>query len=125
MNLSNFGSKLKISRDKSAQEREIFINIIDTFEQCWLRTNFIQTQLGIDFYNYEEHYFSMIEDLIFLKYGDTAGTLILWYVYDRFDKDGSLLSIDVSINEKPKKQYKLKTSLDLWNLVDKIIKINK
>jgi hypothetical protein len=64
----------------------------------------------------------MIEDLIYMKYGDAVSSLILWYVYDRYDKDGNLLTIEVTIKDKPKKEYKLKTPLDLWNLVDKIIK---
>jgi hypothetical protein len=122
MNLSNFGNKLKISRNKNAKEKEIFTNIVSTLEQCWLRTNFIQTQLGVDFYNYEEHYFTIIEDLIYLKYGETAGSLVLWYVYDRYDKEGNLQTIEVTFNNKPKKEYKLKTPGDLWNLVEKIVK---
>ncbi len=125
MNLNNFGSKLKINHNTDSQEKEIFINTIETLEQCWIRTNFLQAQLGVDFYNYEQHYFTMIEDLLYLKYGDAIGSLILWYVYDRYDKDGNLLSIEVTIKDKPKKEYKLKSILDLWNLVEKILKTNK
>jgi hypothetical protein len=125
MNINNFGNKLKINLNNKSEEKEMFINIVSTLEQCWLRTNLIQAQLGVDFYNYEQHYFTMIEDLLYLKYGETISTLVLWYVYDRYDQDGTLLAIDVKIGDKPKKQYLLKTPLDLWVLVDKILKINK
>jgi hypothetical protein len=125
MNINNFGSKLKINLNNKAEEKEMFVSIISTFEQCWLRTNIIHTQLGVDFYNYEHHYFTMIEDLLYLKYGETISTLVLWYVYDRYDKDGNPLAIDVKIGDKPKKSYLLKTPLDLWNLVEKILKTNK
>jgi hypothetical protein len=122
MNISNFGSKLKINLNNKAEEKEMFVSIISTLEQCWVRTNVLQSQLGVDFFNYEQHYFTMIEDLLYLKYGDPISSLILWYVYDRFDKNGKLLTIEISINNKPKKEYKLETILDLWKLVDKIIK---
>jgi hypothetical protein len=125
MNINNFGNKLKINLNNKSEEKEMFISIVSTLEQCWLRTNIIHTQLGVDFYNYEQHYFTMIEDLLYLKYGETVSTLVLWYVYDRYDQDGDLLAIDVKIGDKPKKQYLLKTPLDLWNLVGKILKTNK
>jgi hypothetical protein len=125
MNISNFGNKLKINLNNKSEEKEMFMSIISTLEQCWLRTNIIHTQLGVDFYNYEQHYFTMIEDLLYLKYGETISTLVLWYVYDRYDQDGNLLALDVKIGDKPKKQYLLKTPLDLWNLVEKILKTNK
>ena len=125
MNINNFGNKLKINLNNKSEEKEMFISIISTLEQCWLRTNIIHTQLGVDFYNYEQHYFTMIEDLLYLKYGETVSTLVLWYVYDRYDQDGDLLAIDVKIGDKPKKQYLLKTPLDLWILVEKILKTNK
>jgi hypothetical protein len=125
MNINNFGNKLKINLNNKSEEKEMFISIVSTLEQCWLRTNIIHTQLGVDFYNYEQHYFTMIEDLLYLKYGETVSTLVLWYVYDRYDQDGDLLAIDVKIGDKPKKQYLLKTPLDLWILVEKILKTNK
>lgn len=125
MNINNFGNKLKINLNNKSEEKEMFISIVSTLEQCWLRTNIIHTQLGVDFYNYEQHYFTMIEDLLYLKYGETISTLVLWYVYDRYNQDGTLLAIDVKIGDKPKKQYLLKTPLDLWNLVEKILKTNK
>jgi hypothetical protein len=51
--------------------------------------------------------------------------LILWYVYDRFDSEGNLQKLEVTIPGKDKKIYTLKTALDLWNLIDKINKANQ
>jgi hypothetical protein len=79
----------------------------------------------IDFYNYEESYYNIIEDLIYLKYGDEVGALILWYVYDRFDSEGNLQKLEVTIPGKTKKIFTLKSALDLWDLIEKINKANK
>ena len=122
MNINNFGSKLKISRNKKSQEKEIFIDIVDTLEQCWIRTNFMHEHLKLDFYSYEEAYYKIIEDLILLKYGEAVSNLILWFVYDRFDADGKILGIDVTLPQKSTKTHILKNSLDLWNLIQKINK---
>ena len=103
----------------------MFVEFISTLVECWARTNFLQDHLKIEFYNYEESYYNIIEDLIYLKYGDEVGALILWYVYDRFESDGELQKLEVTIPGKAKKVYTLKTALDLWNLIDKINKANQ
>ena len=125
MNLNNFGNRLKISRNKQSQEKDVFVEFVNMLDECWTRTNFLHEHLKIDFYNYEESYYNIIEDLIYLKYGEEVGALVLWYVYDRFDSDGDLQKLEVTILGKTKKVYTLKTALDLWNLIDKINKANK
>lgn len=122
MNINNFGDKLRISRNKKSQEKEIFIDIINSLEQCWIRTNFLHEHLKLDFYSYEEQYYRIIEDLIFVKYGETVGKLILWFVYDRFDASGKILGVEVSFPNKPAKTYYLKSTSDLWELIQKINK---
>jgi hypothetical protein len=125
MNLNNFGSRLRVSNKlKTISEKEIFIDMIDIFDQCWVKTNFLHDHLKIDFYNYEESYYNIIETLIYLKYGEEIGALVLWYIYDRFDSDGELLSLEVTIPGKTKKIFKLKSASDLWDLIEKINKAN-
>jgi len=125
MNLNNFGLKLRVSNKRKAiTEKEIFIDLIDSFDECWAKTNFLHDHLKIDFYNYEESYYNIIEGFIYLKYGEELGALILWYIYDRFDSDGELLSLEVTIPGKTKKIFKLKSASDLWDLIEKINKAN-
>jgi hypothetical protein len=125
MNLNNFGSRLRVSNKlKTISEKEIFIEMVDIFDQCWVKTNFLHDHLKIDFYNYEESYYNIIETLIYLKYGEEIGALVLWYIYDRFDSDGELLSLEVTIPGKTKKIFKLKSASDLWDLIEKINKAN-
>jgi hypothetical protein len=125
MNLNNFGLKLRVSNKRKAiTEKEIFIDLIDSLDECWAKTNFLHDHLKIDFYNYEESYYNIIEGFIYLKYGEELGALILWYIYDRFDSDGELLSLEVTIPGKTKKIFKLKSASDLWDLIEKINKAN-
>ena len=125
MNLNNFGNRLKINRNKQTQEKDVFIELVNMLDECWARTNFLHDHLKIDFYNYEESYYSIIENLIYLKYGEEVGALVLWYVYDRFDSDGELQKLEVTIPGKTKKIFTLKSASDLWILIEKINKANQ
>ena len=125
MNLNNFGPRLRVNKnnkEKKNSEKEVFIETIETLDQLWLRTNFLHDHLKIDFYNYEGNYYNVIENLIYLKYGEELANLILWYIYDRFDEENNILGLEVTLPGKDKKTYILKTPTDLWNLVNKIIK---
>jgi len=122
MNLNNFGSKLKFSKNGKSEEKEIFIEAVILLEHCWSRTNVMHEELGIDLWSYEETYYKIIENLIFLKYSESIANLILWYVYDRFDADGKLLGLNVTIPGKEPKLHMVKTPSDLWNLIEKINK---
>ena len=118
MSLDNFG-KLKIAkRDRKSNEKETFIETVVLLEHCWLRTNFLHEEVKIDLWNYEENYYRIIENLIFMQYSEEVANLILWYVYDRFDADGKILGLDITFPGKEPKRFILKTPTDLWNLVE-------
>jgi hypothetical protein len=124
MNLNNFGSKLKFSKSGKSEEKEIFIETVVLLEHCWTRTNVMHEELGIDLWSYEETYYKVIENLIFLKYSESIANLTLWYVYDRFDADGKLLGLNITLPGKEPKLHMVKTPSDLWNLIEKINKAN-
>jgi len=125
MSLNNFG-KLKIAkRNRQSNEKEMFIETVILLEHFWLKTNFLHEEVKIDLWNYEENYYRIIENLIFMHYSEEVANLILWYVYDRFDADGKVLGLDITFPGKEPKLFILKTPTDLWNLVEKINKSNK
>lgn len=123
MSLSNFG-KLKINKRNKSNGKDTFIETVILLEHCWLRTNFLHEEVKIDLWNYEENYYKIIENLIFMQYSEEVANLILWYVYDRFDADGKILGLDITFPDKEPKRFILKTPTDLWNLVEKINKSN-
>lgn len=126
MNLNNFGNKLRLAKTAKSKENEAklnFISIITQLEACWIRTNFLHTKLNVDFWNYEEHFYHIIEDLIYTQYESWKADLIFWYVYDRKDTDGNILALEITEGDKPPKKYKLKTPEELWKLLEKIDKI--
>jgi hypothetical protein len=127
MNLNNFGTKLRItdsSKNAENKEKLLFIRLVTELDNCWIRTSFLHTQLQVDFWNYEEHFYHIIEDLIYLHFEEWKADLILWFVYDRIDSEGNILDLEITPEGKPAKKYKLKTAEDLWKIIEKIDKVN-
>lgn len=126
MNLSNYGNKLKLVKNAKSVENEAklnFISVVTQLEACWIRTNFLHTQLNVDFWNYEEHFYNIIQELVYSQYDSWKADLIFWYVYDRKDENGDILALEITEEGKEPKKYKLKNPEQLWNLIEKIDKI--
>ena len=63
MNINNFGNKLRLAKTAKSKENEaklVFVSIVTQLEACWIRTNFLHTQLNVDFWNYEEHFYDFL-----------------------------------------------------------------
>jgi hypothetical protein len=126
MNLNNFGTKLRVtdsSKNAENKEKLLFIRLVTELDNCWVRTSFLHSQLKVDFWNYEEHFYHIIEDLIYLHFDEWKADLILWFVYDRIDAEGNILDLEITPEGKPAKKYKLKTAEELWKIIEKIDKI--
>jgi len=126
MNLNNFGTKLRVtdsSKNAENKEKLLFIRLVTELDNCWIRTSFLHSQLQVDFWNYEEHFYHIIEDLIYLHFDEWKADLILWFVYDRIDAEGNILDLEITPEDKPAKKYKLKTAEELWKIIEKIDKI--
>jgi hypothetical protein len=127
MNLNNFGTKLRVtdsSKNAENKEKLLFIRLVTELDTCWIRTSFLHSQLKVDFWNYEEHFYHIIEDLIYLHFDEWKADLILWFVYDRIDAEGNILDLEITPEDKPAKKYKLKTAEELWKIIEKIDKVN-
>jgi hypothetical protein len=127
MNLNNFGTKLRVtdsSKNAENKEKLLFIRLVTELDNCWIRTSFLHSQLKVDFWNYEEHFYHIIEDLIYLHFDEWKADLILWFVYDRIDAEGNILDLEITPEGKPTKKYKLKTAEELWKIIEKIDKVN-
>lgn len=62
---------------------------------------------------YDEVFFSIIDNLIVLKYGKEVAELINFYIYERSNYDGS----SNYLSDLDGKKIPLENAEDLWNLV--------
>jgi len=120
-----FGKNINIKRrNDEPSEKEVFLDIIQIVDDCWKRTQFMENDVLIDMSSYEESFYLVIENLIFLHYGEWKGHMILWWLFERFDEEGELLPIEVTFhankeNTEPE-EHLVENPEQLWDLLKKI-----
>lgn len=125
--MKNFGKNVNIeSKQKGLSEKDIFVDIINILDSCWNRTNKLGEEFGLDITSYDEPFYIMIENLLYVKYGEWKTDIILWWVYDRFDEENNLIPIQLNDHdEKTEESVLVETSEDLWNFLKRIDKLEK
>ena len=118
------GKHLNIkSRTKDPTDKDLFIEIINLLDECWTRSNVIEGQFGLGITNYEEPFYLIAENLIYMHYGEWQGDIILWWLFERLDEDESLLPINLNDHDKEvEEEVFIETAEELWNFIKKIEK---
>lgn len=121
--MDNFGKKLKFEESKTSKlkrENEIFISLISRLELCWERSAELFKQFGIGMLEYEEGFFSTIDDLLILKYGAAKAEIILWYLYERKDPDGNISNLIIEFENGEELEVTLKDPKDLLKFLKSV-----
>lgn len=116
---SIIGTKTIIRRRKknnSDKNRELFFNVINSIEELNVRQNLMYGDLNLDFADYDEKFFEVIDTLIYMNFGKQCTEVIGFYLYERMNADGTLNPIMVDDNQ----ELFLENPYDLWNLLCKI-----
>lgn len=128
INFEGLGKQLKLTKrsekKKPLSEKEMFIDLVARLDQAWNNSNIMYEQFKVNLLEYEEQYFTLIEDLILLKYGDWKSEIILWYVYGRIDEEGNMYSLMLTMNDE-KKEVVINNPTQLWDFIKMIEKNRK
>ena len=73
----------------------------------------LSADYGIDMSKYDESFFKIIDSLIYLHFGKEAGDLIMFYIYDRVNPDGTMNELMDENNQI----IQINKIEDLWELV--------
>lgn len=118
-----FNSPVKIKIKKQSIElkkKNVFISLINTYEQALEKSNKLQSEFDIDLFNYEEPYFEVIDKLFLLMCGLDLYDIISYYFYERYDIEGNINPI-IEISESGvETEIYLKTPEDLYNYLIQI-----
>lgn len=122
--MTPFGKNLNIkSRTKNPTDKDLFIEIISILDECWIRSNVIENQFGLMISDYEEPFYIVAENLIYMHYGEWQGDITLWWLFERFDEEGNLLPINLNDHIKEtEEEVFIETVEELWNFIKKIEK---
>lgn len=113
------GASSTLKRRKKTNEdtqKEIFINTIPLLEHIINRGSMLFADYGIDLAKHDEPFFQIIDSLIYLHFGKEAGELIMFYIYERTNPDGTINSLV----DDDDKIVPLDRIEDLWELVKQI-----
>ena len=113
------GTKTLIRRKRKSvidKKRELFFNVIVMMEEIFVRQNIVYADLNLDFTNYDEKFFTIIDMLLYMNFGKQCMELIGFYLYDRVNADGTMNPIIVN----DKEEVILHNPTDLWNLMCKV-----
>jgi hypothetical protein len=120
--MKNFGKNVNIKskKKKAISEKETLIDIILLLDECFARSSLLE-QNNLNIMNYEESFYVMIENLLYLKYGENKTDIILWWVYDRFDEEGEIKPIKIlSKEDNEKKEIMIQTAEQLYEFLKQI-----
>lgn len=120
--MKNFGKNVNIKskKKKAISEKETLIDIILLLDECFARSSLLE-QNNLNIMNYEESFYVMIENLLYLKYGENKTDIILWWVYDRFDEEGEVKPIKIlSKEDNEKKEIMIQTAEQLYEFLKQI-----
>ena len=120
--MNNFCENLKfLFRKKGISEKEIFINILEVLDGCKKRTDELETNFMLDLFSYEEDFYLVIENLLYIHYGELKTEIILWWVYSRFNEEGEIDDLIIEDEDEEKQEIvKIKTAEQLWSYINKI-----
>lgn len=116
---SILGTKTLIRRKKksnSDKKREMFYNLMNSIEELNVRQNLMYADLNLDFSNYDEKFFTVIDALLFMHFGKDCTEVISFYLYERVNADGTLNAI---LDEQDQ-EIILNNPYELWNLLCQI-----
>jgi len=66
------GTKTLIRRKRKSvldKKRELFFNVIVMMEEIFVRQNLVYADLNLDFTNYDEKFFTIIDMLLYMNFG--------------------------------------------------------
>jgi len=124
--MKNFGKNVNIKskKKKDLSEKETFTEIISLLDECFERSVKLEEH-ALNITAYEEPFYIMIENLLFIKYGEWKTDVILWWVYNRFDEEGNVVAIKLNDHiEDKQEEVIVETAEQLWDFLKRIDKLD-
>jgi hypothetical protein len=116
---SIIGTDTTLRRKRKTEEdlnRESFEKIMLLMDEIQVRSALLHSELGLDYSNYDEKFYEIIDRMFTLNFGREAAEVIFFYVYERINPDGTINSMVDQNNEI----VHINSPSDLWYLVNHI-----
>jgi hypothetical protein len=101
--------------NKAFKKKALFISLIDQYEKALNKSVLLQSNFGIDLFEYEEPFYGVIDKLMLLVWGGSIYELITFYLYERLNLDGTINYLVETKEDGTEVEIFLKTPEDLYN----------
>ena len=106
---------------KKSQEKQLFCEVLQNLQFVNSRTMGMKHDYKINMMDYDDPFYTTIENLLKLHYTQEQRNVINWWLYDKFLPTGEIL---VLTNQKTGKEIPTETPHDIWKLVQQYEKEN-
>ena len=96
------------------KRRELFNTVLTGLAQVNGRSLGLKHDYHIDFIEYDEPFFNVIESLLDLQFNRQQKSIIEWYLYDKILPTGEVL---ILTNKDTGEEIPTETPDDIWDLV--------
>ena len=103
------------------KRRELFNTVLTGLAQVNGRSLGLKHDYHIDFIEYDEPFFNVIESLLDLQFNRQQKSIIEWYLYDKILPTGEVL---ILTNKDTGEEIPTETPDDIWKLVQQYEKEN-
>jgi|TARA_R100000482_G_C5130891_1_gene151812 hypothetical protein len=107
------GTEVSVRDNFDENEEKIFGTLINKLIDADTMENELASIGGIDAKKLTDPLWIVVEGYMAMIYGEEATKVILWYIYDRVDADGSIIPLE----GKDGKPFYLKNTSDLWSYI--------
>ena len=97
-----------------AKKRELFNRVLTGLAHVNGRSLGLKHDYNVDFIEYDDTFFDIIEALLDLHFNKQQKQIIEWFLYDKFLPTGEVL---ILTNQKTKEEIPTETPDDIWELV--------
>ena len=111
----------KQRRNKAFKKKILFISLIEQYEKALNKSARLQSEFGLDLFEYEEPFYGVIDKLMLLTWGMNVYELVTFYLYERLNLDGTLNYLVETKEDGSEIEVFLKTPEDLYNYLSQII----
>ena len=99
---------------KKSYERELFCNMLRNLQFVNSRTLGMKHDYKINMMDYDDPFYSAIENLIKLNYTQEQQNVINWWLYDKFLPTGEVLMLT---DKETEEVIPSETPEDIWDLI--------
>jgi hypothetical protein len=111
----------KQRRNRAFKKKILFISLIEQYEKALNKSSRLQSEFGLDLFEYEEPFYGVIDKLMLLTWGMNVYELVTFYLYERTNLDGTINYLVETKEDGTEVEVFLKTPEDLYNYLSQVM----